>query len=295
MAVLANPRRRRRSRRRRARRNPFAGFAANPRRRHRSRRRRSRRNPYTQMSFGPNPRRRRRSRRGRRRARRNPYTQMSFGPNPRRRRRRRSRRNSWFKQPRRHRRAARKGWRRRRRFARNPRRYARNPGAGLAAISGGALASLKKVADVGFWMDEIVPVAVGGIASKVAASQLMPMVGLAYSGIRRHVGNVVASALTSAVAYFVTKSGKTSSQILAGGLTAALVDVIYAAFGSEPIVAATAPTMGDLSLFGASNLERELEERILREVEGGVSGVNDFVSREALQGLDAFVTAEEIM
>lgn len=218
---------------------------------------------------------------------------MSFGPNPRRRRRRRARRNSWWKQPRRHAKAARKGHaRRRRRYARNPRRYMRNPGAGLAAIPGGAMAGLKKIADLSYWMDEIVPVAVGGVASKVLASQVMPLVGLAYGGVQRHVGNVVASALASAVTYFVTKSGKTSSQVLAGGLTAALIDVIYAAFGSQPIIAATAPTMGDLSLFGASNLEKELEERILREVEGGVS---DFVSRESLQGMDAFVTAEEIM
>jgi hypothetical protein len=171
----------------------------------------------------------------------------------------------------------------------------RNPGAGVAAIPGGALAGLKKIANLGYWMDEIIPVAVGGVASKVAASQIMPMIGLSYSGIQRHVGNVVASALTSAVTYFVTKSGKTSSQVLAGGLTAALIDVIYAAFGGQAFIAATAPTMGDLSFFGASDLERELEERILREVEGGVSGVNDFVSREALQGMDAFVTAEEIM
>jgi hypothetical protein len=172
----------------------------------------------------------------------------------------------------------------------------RNAGAGLAAIPGGALAGLKRVADLGYWMDEIVPVAVGGLASKVLASQVMPMVGLSYSGIYRHLGNVVASAVTSAISYFVTKSGKTSSQILAGGLTAALIDVVYAAFGTQPVVAGTLPVPGagfsGLGLGAGSDLERELEERILREVEGGVG---DFVTRESLQGMDAFVTAEALM
>lgn len=177
--------------------------------------------------------------------------------------------------------------------------------------------SMYKMVDLGFWMGEILPVVGGGIVAKVAASQLMPILGLKYEGIQRHIGNVVASALTGAVGYFVTKDKDLSAKLLAGGFVATLMDIIYAIAGKVPMISGTAPALGELNLFGADDLEKELERRIMREVEGGgvhqyedtseqvrlaqwpaERGTSAFVTAEELRpemaGMDAFVTAEEI-
>lgn len=258
----ANPvrRRRRYARRRRS-------YDDNPRRRYARRRRRYADNPYSDNARRP----RRRRRAGARRRRRS-YSDNPYHFNARRRRRR-------------------VGARRRRSYRDNP--YANDNPEDIAT-------TLQAPLKVSFWMENVVPVVAGGLAAKIAASQLMPVLGLEYKGLQRHVGNLAASAIIGAAGFLLTKDAALAGKLLAGGLVAALGDVIYSVAGGMPMVAMTAPAMGDLDLFGATDLEKELEARIMREVESGVSQYED--PSEAVQlaqwprerGTAAFVTREEL-
>lgn len=159
---------------------------------------------------------------------------------------------------------------------------------------------MSKIVDLSFWMDAVVPVVGGGVVAKIAASQLTPLVGVKYEGFARHAANLVASGLTGAVGFFITKDAELSAKLLAGGLVATLIDLLYGVAGKVPLIAATAPAMGDLDIFGADDLEKELEARIMKEVESGVSQYEHPSENVQLaqwppeRGTSAFVTSEEI-
>ena len=171
----------------------------------------------------------------------------------------------------------------------NPsRRYMRND-----AI-GDALDTVKSVFDVDFLTGTALPVVGGFFASRAISGAVGgAILGDKYVGAMRHVGNLVSSGLTAAIAGFLLKDPKLAGNVLLGGVVNAVAGVARDLVKNVGFVTAS-PMMREA--FGLSGLGDDVnaavEAEVMREL-----GVSDYVSAEQLsrsERIGDYVSAEQL-
>ncbi len=281
--LVANKRRRRSSRRRRymdnarrtrRRRRPARGAGGKFVSRRKGGRRRYRKNWFVYNDNAPRRRRRRRSSSRRRRSRRYAQNWFVYNDNPK--RRRRSRRRRYANNSRRR---------------HSSRRYMNND-----PISD-VLDTVKSVFDVDFLTGTALPVVGGFFASRLVSGTLgSAALGANYTGIVRHIGNLVSSGLTAAAVGMLIKDPQVAGNVLLGGVVNAIAGVLRDLVGNVGFVTGSPALSQAFGLSGMDGMGDDIRSAVEREVMKEL-GVSDFLSAEQLSRAERvgdFLSAEQL-
>ena len=199
-------------------------------------------------------------------------------------RRRRRRKNTWKGNRRGHSRAAKKGWRGRRR-RRNPSR--RNPSRRRVSYSRNPFKALQSAFAETFSMDTVEHVFHTGLgfAGAIAGSNLVAD-NLGVDILKTGWGKVgttgAVSAIESGIAHMVTKDSRLAKRILVGGMLATLLRALGQIIPAGSEARKWVPTLGNRNSQFRSAIERE----VLRELRGGGTGCS--------AGMGAYMTPREL-